>query len=109
MFRAGMLLTRLRWPPGSGRDQLRPATRQVMLPSLHPFHNLVDLVGNQTVRFAMHLLHRFFAGSFTETDDRACSLIKPVPQVPDPILLLHSQVFLVGFGHRLSITATSVQ
>src|SRR5207249_593208 len=59
-----------------------------------------DLVGDQAVRFPVHRGGRVLTRGFHETKDLAGSLVVPVSNVVHSVLVLESQVLLVGVGNR---------
>src|SRR5262245_41849819 len=76
------------------RSTLRP--RHARLSLLH----LGDFIGDQPMRFAMHGDRGLFVGSFNQAKGLAALLVEPVAQVFDAVLLLRSQVGLMGLGCR---------
>jgi hypothetical protein len=66
------------------------------------FLDLGYLVRNQTMRFAVYGLGRFFVGSFYEAEDLSRSLVEPVPVVFHPVLFLDLFVSSVGVGYGVS-------
>jgi hypothetical protein len=56
----------------------------------------VDLIGHETVRFAMHPGGGFFVRRFDQARDRPAALVQPVLFVLDPILVLRLNVQSMG-------------
>src|SRR6185503_15443840 len=69
--------------------------------SLAPFLHLDDLVGDGAVCLAVDGLRGLLAGSLDEAEDLARSLVVPVLQVVDAVLVLALQVLAVGVGEPL--------
>lgn len=65
------------------------------------FVNLDDVVGDETVRFAVHSSSRVRVRCLDEAVDGALSLVVPVLLVGHAVLLLNSQVCLVSALDRL--------
>ena len=57
--------------------------------------HLGDLVGDQTVRLAVHGRCGLLGGCLDQAEDGTASLVEPVLQVVDPMLRLHFEISLV--------------
>ena len=68
---------------------------------LGPFFDLVHLVGDESMRFAMHGVGGLGIGSLDQAEDLALALVDPVLQVVDPVLALDLEVGCMGLGHVL--------
>jgi hypothetical protein len=60
--------------------------------------DLVDLVGDESVRLAVHRVGRLRVGSVDEAEDLAVGLVHPVVLVVDAVVALDREVRLVGLG-----------
>ena len=69
------------------------------------FFDLVNLVGDEPVSFAMDPNGSFFVRRVGQAKDLARALIQPVLDVLHSVLRLHLQVFLVGTSDRLGSRA----
>src|SRR2546421_2931096 len=61
--------------------------------------NLVDLLCDEAVRFAVDRVRRFGAGRLAQAEDLARLRIVPVLEISDAVLLLRLEVLLVRAGN----------
>src|SRR5262249_54572574 len=76
--------------------------------SLRSFLHFDDLVGDQTVGFAVDRGGGFLARRLHQTEDLARALVVPVAQVADAVLVLDLEILLMRVPDRLGVESVDL-
>src|ERR1041384_8141282 len=78
------------------RMQVRPACAAIVTSGV--LLDLVDLLGDEPVRLAVHRRRRVRARRFAEAEDLSLLRIVPILEIADPVLPLRREILLVRLG-----------